>query len=99
MPTEKIDHPIPFTSIRRMNMPTVTQHAPGTFCWPELSTTDPTAAKKFYGTLFGWQADDQDMGGGQTYSMLKLKGQDVGALYKLGKDQLDRGIPPHWGSY
>jgi len=42
-------------------MPTVTTHAPGTFCWPELSTPDPAAAKQFYTALFGWQFKDSDM--------------------------------------
>ena len=43
-------------------MPTVTQHAPGTFCWAELGTTDQDSAKKFYTSLFGWQYKDTDMG-------------------------------------
>ena len=43
-------------------MPTVTTHAPGTFCWPELATSDQDAAKKFYSTVFGWQFTDADMG-------------------------------------
>ena len=27
---------------------------PGAISWTELTTSDPEAAKKFYGTLFGW---------------------------------------------
>jgi predicted enzyme related to lactoylglutathione lyase len=80
-------------------MPTMTQHAPGTFCWPELGTTDQAAAKKFYTSLFGWTFEDNDMGAGGIYTMLKLNGQSVGALYALGKEMLDHGVPPHWGSY
>ena len=67
-------------------MPTTTQHAPGTACWPELATTDQQGAKKFYGDLFGWQPHDNDMGPGQTYTMLKLNNQDGGALYTLQKE-------------
>ena len=37
-------------------MPTVEKHAPGFFCWIELSTTDAAAAKAFYGGLFGFCA-------------------------------------------
>ena len=76
-----------------------TQHAPGTFCWPELTTTDPQGAKKFYTSLFGWSFVDNDMGQGGTYTMLQLKGTEVGALYPLEKEQLSRGVPPHWNSY
>jgi len=80
-------------------MATVTQHAPGTFCWPELATSDQEGAKKFYAGLFGWTAKDDDMGDGTFYTMLMLNGQSVGALYKLKADQSTQGMPPHWGSY
>jgi predicted enzyme related to lactoylglutathione lyase len=43
-------------------MATVTQHAPGTFNWPELLAADAEAAKKFYSALFGWTITSQDMG-------------------------------------
>lgn len=80
-------------------MATVTQHAPGTFCWPELATTDQQGAKTFYTTLFGWEFSDSDMGGGESYTMLKLAGRDVGALYSMREEQRGQGIPPHWNSY
>jgi len=32
----------------------VIQHEPGTFCWPELATTDADSAKALYGALFDW---------------------------------------------
>ena len=35
-------------------MGTRTGYAPGTFCWVDLSTSDPEAAKAFYAELFGW---------------------------------------------
>ena len=37
----------------------IVRHEPGTFCWPELATTDAEAAKKLYGALFGWTFEDQ----------------------------------------
>jgi len=80
-------------------MPTTTTHAPGTFCWPELGTTDQDGAKKFYTALFGWTFTDSDMGKGETYTMWKLGGRDVGALFKMRPDMLAQGVPPHWGSY
>ena len=40
-------------------MPERTSYAPGTPSWIDLQTTDPAAAKQFYGALFGWEYDDQ----------------------------------------
>jgi len=78
-------------------MATTTQHAPGTFSWPELATTDPDGAKRFYTALFGWTYEDNDMGSDGVYTMLKLRGEAVGALYKKRAEQ--GGMPPCWGSY
>jgi predicted enzyme related to lactoylglutathione lyase len=72
-------------------------HAPGSFCWIELATTDGEAAKKFYGELFGWEAQDNPMGPGMVYTMLKLNGKDVGALYEKGEEM--KQVPTHWASY
>jgi uncharacterized protein len=80
-------------------MPTVTQHAPGTFCWPELMTSDQDAAKKFYAAVFGWKINDMDLGGGAVYTIFEQDGKDVAALFTLQPDQRAQGIPPHWGSY
>jgi hypothetical protein len=78
-------------------MATVTQHATGTFCWPELATTDQPRAKEFYTRLFGWGFDDSPMGEGQVYTMLKLGERTVGALFQMGSEQA--GMPPHWSAY
>lgn len=80
-------------------MPTTTHHRTGTACWPELATSDPQAAKKFYGDLFGWQAQDDDMGNGQKYTTLKLKGRKVGALHGMPIEQQGKAVPPHWMNY
>jgi predicted enzyme related to lactoylglutathione lyase len=80
-------------------MTTITQHAPGTFSWPELSTTDQEGAKKFYLALFGWTAQDNDMGGNGTYTILRQNGKDVGALCTLQPQQVSNGTPPHWLTY
>jgi predicted enzyme related to lactoylglutathione lyase len=69
---------------------------PGNFCWFELATSDQTAAKKFYGGLFGWTASDSPMGPDAFYTMFQLRGRNVGAAYKLDAGQ---GVPPHWGTY
>ena len=80
-------------------MPTVTQHAIGTFCWPELATSDQNAAKKFYTSLFGWQFKDSDIGPGMTYTIFTLDGRDVAALFTLMPDMVKNNVPPNWGSY
>jgi predicted enzyme related to lactoylglutathione lyase len=80
-------------------MPEVTRHEPGRFCWAELSTTDTAGAKAFYTGLFGWQAEDTPAGPDMVYTLLKVRGLDVGALYPRQKEEAEHGIPPHWNVY
>lgn len=75
------------------------RNRPGSFCWLELGTTDQNAAKKFYGTLFGWTSDDSPMGPGETYTTFQLDGKKAAAGYTLMKDMVEKGIPPHWMLY
>jgi len=72
---------------------------PGSFCWMELATTDQASAKQFYTSLFGWTATDFPMGPAGDYTIFGLKDQDCAAAYTLMKDQLEMGVPPHWGLY
>ena len=39
-------------------MATRTSYSPGTFSWVDLQTSDPEAAKTFYGPLFGWELEE-----------------------------------------
>lgn len=71
-----------------------TGYAPGTFCWADLGTSDADGAKAFYGGLFGWEDEDIPVGDDMTYTMLRLDGRTVGALYR----QRAEG-PPAWLSY
>jgi uncharacterized protein len=80
-------------------MPNIESHAPGTFCWVELATSDQPQAKKFYEALFGWAADDMPMGPNEFYTMFRLEGRDTGAAYTLKPEMVSRGVPPHWGLY
>jgi len=80
-------------------MSTITQHAPGTFCWPELMTLDQEGARKFYSALFGWDSSDSPLGEGEIYTIFKLGGRDVAALYTMRKEQRDQGVPPNWQAY
>ncbi|MFN2515778.1 MAG: VOC family protein, partial [Pyrinomonadaceae bacterium] len=76
-------------------MQETSEYKPGTFCWVELATTDGEAAKKFYTELFGWDFTDNPIGPGMVYTMLKLDGKDVGALYKMPEEMTSQGIPPN----
>ena len=78
-------------------MPVVTKHEPGSFCWPELATSDAGGAKSFYKGVFGWDANDSPAGPDMVYTMLQKSGKNVGALYGLGAQQ--KGVPPHWNIY
>ena len=78
-------------------MAVVTKHEPGSFCWPELATTDAGGAKTFYKGVFGWDANDSPAGPDMVYTMLQKSGKNVGALYGLGAQQ--QGVPPHWNIY
>jgi uncharacterized protein len=71
----------------------------GAFCWLELGTTDPGAAKKFYSSLFGWATEDIPMGPDMAYTMLRLGANDVGGAYPLMKEQVEAHVPPHWMLY
>lgn len=75
------------------------RYEPGTFCWVDLVTTDPDGAKSFYGKLFGWEPEDMPAGEAGTYTMLRLGGDEVCALYEMGAERREQGIPPHWFSY
>lgn len=66
----------------------------GRFVWRELLTTDPTAAKAFYGEAFGWQAKEVPMGD-MNYTLFSANGQDVAGMMKLPMPE----VPPHWYGY
>lgn len=79
-------------------MANIDRHAPGSFCWIELATTDQNAAKQFYTALFGWSVNDFPMGPGQVYSMFNLQGRNAGAAYTLDPKNMP-GVPPNWTLY
>jgi uncharacterized protein len=52
-----------------------TEPKSGHCAWNELATSDPEAAKAFYGAQFGWSKDGElDMGPMGTYEFLKVSG-------------------------
>jgi uncharacterized protein len=79
-------------------MPNIDQHAPGSFCWFELGTTNQSAAKSFYQSLFDWSSEDFPMGEIGSYTMFRVNGRDVGAAYTLDPQRYE-GVPPFWNLY
>jgi uncharacterized protein len=71
-----------------------TEHAPGTFSWADLSTTDTDGAKAFYTGLFGWDTEDTPIPEGGVYTMLSKGGKNVAALSGAREGQ-----PSVWNSY
>jgi len=69
--------------------------APG---WNELNTRDPEGAKRFYGAVFGWEADEQDMGEMGTYVQWRVAGKRVGGMLDV-RDRVPEEVPPHWLVY
>jgi predicted enzyme related to lactoylglutathione lyase len=67
-----------------------TSYTPGTFCWVDLVVEDTSAAKTYYGDLFGWDYDDSD-----DYAIASLDGRAVAAIAPLP----DASMPPHWNCY
>ena len=80
-------------------MPTMTQHALGTFCWPECATNDSAGTKKFYSDLLGWTWKDIPMGESFTYHIAELRGSEVAAMFQIDDAMRAQGVPPHWAAY
>jgi len=55
--------------------------------WNELTTSDPAAARSFYGDLFGWTSDEfMPMGELGEYRFFAHQGTTIGAVCKPGPD-------------
>lgn len=63
--------------------------------WNELSTSDPVAARKFYGDRFGWTSENfMPMGDQGEYRFIEQNGVTIGAIAGTMNGQ-----PPHWRYY
>lgn len=80
-------------------MPDIEKHAPGSFCWIELATSDQNSAKSFYTALFNWTANDSPMAPGEFYTIFQLRGRAAAGGYTLMPDQRSQGVPPNWLLY
>jgi predicted enzyme related to lactoylglutathione lyase len=80
---------------------------PSTWSISQLNTPDPNGAKDFYGAVFGWEADDIDLGGVEI-SLWRVPGyvggepeqpvsRDViGVMGQASEQQFSGEVSPHW---
>ena len=67
----------------------------GRCAWNELSTSDPVAARQFYGQQFGWTSDNfMPMGEHGEYRFIDNEGLTLGAIAGAMEGQ-----HPHWRFY
>jgi predicted enzyme related to lactoylglutathione lyase len=68
----------------------------GRCSWNELSTSDPVAARRFYGEQFGWESNDfMDMGEHGEYRFFDHHGVRLGAVSGM----MNQDQHPHWRYY
>jgi uncharacterized protein len=74
----------------------MTNYAPGTPSWVDLSSSDPDASAAFYSELMGWQATEpgpvEETGG---YRMFQQDGKNIGGLMQT----MQEGQPTAWSTY
>ncbi len=70
---------------------------PGAFCWSELSTRDPEAAKAFYAAVFGWgaQASENEA---MAYTEWQLGGESIGGMMDM-PPMVPAEVPAYWLVY
>ena len=69
----------------------------GAFVWSELNTRDLPAAKAFYTEVFGWEAQDADMGE-MDYTEWKVGEKTVAGMMTM-PDMVPAEVPAHWLVY
>ncbi len=71
-------------------------NTPGAMTWNDLLTTDPEAAARFYGDLFGWTT--QEMPGSGGYRVILNGERSNGGISPLHSETMP-GAPPAWIPY
>jgi predicted enzyme related to lactoylglutathione lyase len=77
-------------------MATRTSYPPGTFSWVDLNTPDQDGSKRFYGELFGWDYEDNEVTPGVVYTIARVGGENVAAISPPPPGDES---PPHWNNY
>lgn len=80
-------------------MTEMNRYAQGQFSWADLMTPSAEQAKRFYTSLFGWNARDQAIPMGGFYTQLQLKGRSVAGLGEQRPEMKQKGAPAAWSVY
>jgi uncharacterized protein len=72
---------------------------PGALSWNELNTRDLAGAKEFYGAVFGWTFEDNDMGEAGTYTTINPGESMVGGILNMTERGVPEEVPAHWQVY
>ena len=72
---------------------------PGALSWNELNTRDVEGAKTFYGAVFGWAFEDNDMGEAGRYTTILLGEDMVGGILDMTERDVPEQVPAHWQVY
>jgi len=67
----------------------------GSLWWVEVLSDDPPRAKRFYTSLFGWQARETAFAPFDAYTVFERDGTQEGGVLPIGRDW---GVTPHWNS-
>jgi predicted enzyme related to lactoylglutathione lyase len=70
----------------------------GAVNWAELNTRDPEAAKAFYGSVFGWEFEDQEFEGTGAYTAISVGEETFGGMFDIS-DRVPDEVPAHWLVY
>lgn len=69
----------------------------GQFCWYDLITTDPAAAKRYYMSVFGWKTQSfPHASPDNPYDMWAVGDSTFGGVGKLSMESQAAAVPPHW---
>jgi predicted enzyme related to lactoylglutathione lyase len=69
------------------------------FCWSELVTTDLDTSKSFYGSVFGWDAEEHHSSDRlPDYTEWKIEGRPVGSLL-YRQPEMPADVQPNWIMY
>jgi len=72
----------------------------GSNVWFDLMTSEPAAAKSFYGDVIGWPTIPFEEGDPNApYDMWTVGDVPVGGVAALPEDAVEMGAPPHWMAY
>jgi predicted enzyme related to lactoylglutathione lyase len=69
----------------------------GSFGWNELGTRDASAAREFYGAVFGWTVEEQEMPGMGTYYVWKDGEHSRGGMMDISG--MPGEVPSSWLVY